>query len=122
MKLLDPFAGYRLASGHPFFHAALFTCSWFVTKIGDADNLSSDTIQHSFDLLRWAHFILIILAAIQSFVNKPSKIPDVDDGPLDENDDEAKENRELEKTKIIHRDGSYKLFSRILASLQVFIY
>ena len=95
MKLLDPFAGYRLASGHPFFHAALFLCSWFVTKIGDADNLSSSTIKEAFNLLRWAHFILIILAAIQSFLNSPSKIPEVDDGPLDEADEDAKEAREL---------------------------
>ena len=34
------------------------------------------------------------------------------------NEEEAKTN----KTKIIHRDGSYKLFSRILASIQVFVY
>ena len=44
MKLLDPFAGYRLASGHPFFHAALFITSWFVSLIGDNDNLSVDAI------------------------------------------------------------------------------
>ncbi len=37
MKLLDPFAGYRLASGHPFFHVALFAGSFLVTA-----NLNED--------------------------------------------------------------------------------
>ena len=34
MKLLDPFAGYRLASGHPFFHIALFIGSFMVGVCG----------------------------------------------------------------------------------------
>lgn len=28
MKNLDPFAGYRLASGHPIFHLSLFVSSY----------------------------------------------------------------------------------------------
>ena len=32
MKLLDPFTGYRLASGHPFFHVALFIGSFLVSS------------------------------------------------------------------------------------------
>lgn len=28
MKILDPFAGYRLASGHPIFHISLFIGSY----------------------------------------------------------------------------------------------
>lgn len=28
MKILDPFAGYRLASGHPIFHISLFVGSF----------------------------------------------------------------------------------------------
>ena len=28
MKNLDPFAGYRLASGHPIFHLSLFLSSF----------------------------------------------------------------------------------------------
>ena len=44
MKLLDPFAGYRLASGHPFFHVALFIGSFivnpdiFLDEIGPVDD------------------------------------------------------------------------------------
>lgn len=115
MKLLDPFAGYRLASGHPFFHAALFTCSWFVGKIGDSDNISVDIIQDAFQVLRWAHFTIIILASCQAALNKPSKIPEIEDN-FGEGEDGEKA-RILAKTKVIHRDGSYKLFSRVLASV-----
>ena len=35
MKLLDPFAGYRLASGHSFLHVALFCVSFLVHFLGD---------------------------------------------------------------------------------------
>jgi|Transcript_6940 hypothetical protein len=118
MKLLDPFAGYRLASGHPFFHVALFICSWFVLTIGDNDFVSDDSIITAFELLRWAHFTLIFLAIIQSFVNRPSTVPEVVElGP-----EAIEDERELEKSKVIHRDGSFKLFSRMLATLSVFVY
>ena len=30
MKLLEPWAGFKLASGHPFLHLALFLASWSV--------------------------------------------------------------------------------------------
>jgi len=30
MKILEPFAGYKLASGHPFMHMAMFCASFFV--------------------------------------------------------------------------------------------
>lgn len=41
MKLLDPFAGYRLACGHPFFHVALFTGSFFVDAAGETGFVSN---------------------------------------------------------------------------------
>ena len=77
MKLLDPFAGYRLASGHPFFHIALFAGSWAKDYFGDSDFHSSGEIADAFYLLRWAHFVLFTLAAIEGFCNRPSEIPDV---------------------------------------------
>ena len=30
MKLLDPFAGYKMAIGHPLFHMALFSASFIL--------------------------------------------------------------------------------------------
>jgi len=32
MKILEPFAGLRLASGHALLHAAFFAATWFVTS------------------------------------------------------------------------------------------
>ena len=57
MKLLDPFSGYRLASGHFFFHVSCFVCSFGVelTKAPVGDYYSSE-IDEAFDLVRWAHF------------------------------------------------------------------
>ena len=62
MKLLDAFAGYRLACGHPFFHVALFTGSWFVDAAGETGFVSNAAITDAFTLLRWGHFTLFMLA------------------------------------------------------------
>jgi hypothetical protein len=45
---LDPFSGYRLASGHSFFHVALFVCSYFVTVSDASDMQSSSDIRSCF--------------------------------------------------------------------------
>ena len=48
MKFLDPFAGYRLASGHPFFHIALFAGSFLINVFGRDNTTSSDEIKRAF--------------------------------------------------------------------------
>lgn len=83
MKLLDPFAGYRLASGHAFFHIALFSCSWIVSSLDVPDN-DSTQIKHCFVVLRWGHFILVALAFIENFLVKPSEIPGLDRTDLED--------------------------------------
>lgn len=116
MKLFDPFAGYRLASGHPFFHIALFTVSWFVNILGDRDSSNDGDILSAFLLLRWGHFTLFTLAMIEVWVSQPSKIPERSE------DEETKEEDEIARLKIQHRDSTCKLFARILATLSVFGY
>lgn len=65
MKFLDPFAGYRLASGHAFFHIALFLGSFLVQLFGeDGFNSSNPEISDAFMMLRWAHFVLFVLSII----------------------------------------------------------
>lgn len=76
MKLLDPFAGYRLACGHPFFHIALFTGSFFVDAAGETGFVSNHAIAEAFNLLRWGHFALFMLAIFQAIAKVPSKIPE----------------------------------------------
>ena len=77
MKLLDPFAGYRLASGHPFFHIALFCGSWMIEPFGDKALTfeSTEEIGEAFMLLRWAHCVLFCLAMIEGLLNHPSDVP-----------------------------------------------
>ena len=82
MKLLDPFAGYRLASGHTFFHIALFGCSFTVRD--DDDHKSDDAIISAFNLLRYGHLVLIVLAMIESWASTSSDVPE----DLDRADDE----------------------------------
>ena len=74
MKLLDPFAGYRLASGHPLFHVALFVGSFMVAVFGKDGSSSEEHIEGAFLILRWGHFIQIVLAIIEGFSNSPSDI------------------------------------------------
>ena len=76
MKLLDPFAGYRLASGHAFFHIALFGCSFFI-KIEGANEESVQGINEAFYMLRYGHLVLIILAMIETWAQSPSSVPDL---------------------------------------------
>ena len=118
MKLLDPFAGYRLASGHPFFHLALFGCSFFAEKYGKSKHVSVTEIVEAFNMLRWAHFILFVLAIFSAMLEKPSKIP----APDADTEKGADEDEDRTRLKIYHRDGSKKLFSRILSTISVFIY
>ena len=67
-------------------------------------------------MLRWGHFFLFALAAIGHFCQKNSPVPSIEEqeGPgLD---------REGKMVRIIHRDGSKKLFARILSIISVFLY
>ena len=115
MKLLDPFAGYRLASGHPFLHIALFCVSWFVHDIGDSVDPKNAQIMKAFNLLRWGHFILFALAAIDLILDHPSKIKEEDEKVeeiydadiMDEKQrEEAEKKQKLAFLKTMHRDGS----------------
>ena len=107
MKLLDPFAGYRLACGHPFFHMALFFCSYLVNYLGDEQVDNPKSIETSFLLIRYGHLGLIVLNMIQAFLMRPSHIPT----------DKKKSLRE-----ILHRDDTNEMIASTLNIISVFIY
>lgn len=79
MKVLDPFAGYRLASGHPMFHMSLFAGSYitdlYARKGVDIEDFSG-YLETSFIILRWAHFSLFLVSMISEFANLDSSIPE----------------------------------------------
>ena len=74
MKVLDPFSGYRLASGHPIFHISLFIGSFMVVPY--EKGTVAPVIQQCFDILRWSHFTLFMLALISVFSKLDSEIPE----------------------------------------------
>ena len=131
MKTLDPFSGYRLACGHPFFHVAFFVCSYIVSPFGLEEKTSDDEISSLFILMRWSHFFLVSLSVLVALLQIPSEIPqNIYDDQINEmrqkieaGDLTEKEKKELDEkiyslkalsiTKIITRDNSKQLCSRI---------
>ena len=114
MKLLDPFAGYRLASGHAFFHISLFAISWLVVgSLGEDSFTSCAEIVYVFKMLQWGHFLLFTFATIEYICERPSKIPE------EQNDEDDKK---LALVKVINRDGTQNLTARIFSSISMFIY
>ena len=76
MKLLDPFAGYRLASGHPVFHLAYFAGSWSVTYYENAEQfISKGPLIEVFHTLRWVHLTVFALALLSGWADRPSNLP-----------------------------------------------
>lgn len=63
MKILEPFSGYRLASGHAYFHMAYFIATFFVA-VAPVDYHDTEMSSHyfgAFQFLRWVHLIVFLL-------------------------------------------------------------
>lgn len=75
MKVLDPFAGYRLASGHPIFHASLFGASWIAEMYSKIQ--PSNEIEMCFFILRWSHCLLFVLAMFSYWAKIDSVLEDI---------------------------------------------
>ena len=122
MKVLDPFAGYRLASGHPFFHVALFTGSFCVMAVGyENSQHSSGDIAAAFKVLRWGHFVQIMLSAYIFYAERDSLFSE----EAYSDDKSAFENLKIRAKpaqKALHRDGSWKLSARVAKTFSVFVY
>ncbi len=82
MKVLDPFSGYRLASGHPIFHMSLFAGSFITKQYAESGTSIEDYdgyLGTCFVTLRWSHLALFIFATLSFFVSQDSAIEE----PLD---------------------------------------
>ncbi len=120
MKVLDPFSGYRLASGHPMFHISLFAGSFITDQYAQSGTSIDDYdgyLNISFVTLRWSHFALFIFASLSFFVAQDSAIEE----PLDKSKI-SEEDFSLAELKQRHRDSVWKLFGRIIDTLCVFSY
>lgn len=124
MKLLDPFAGYRLASGHPVVHVALFLGSFVVGLYNEDFPVGQQDLNTAFEVLRWGHFVQIVLALVEAYANSSSEFVEPkqllpEDG---EEPNELRERQELENMKVVNRDGSWRLLSRFCSTISVFAY
>ena len=116
MKLLDPFAGYRLASGHPVFHLAYFAGSWVVTYYEKEEHfITRGSIVEVFHLLRWVHLIVFVISIVSGWADRPSNLPI--DANLEE-DGQAKDSI----NRVLHRDSKWRTFSRFCDCISVFLY
>ena len=115
MKVLDPFSGYRLASGHPIFHLALFTGSFIAESymVGDAH----ESADECFNLLRWTHFFIFSLSLFSAYANLDSEIPFAE-----ENEKANQETVAVETMQRRHRDSMWKLTNRACETIAVFCY
>ena len=68
-------------------------------------------------MLRWAHFWLFMLAILEEWLQMPSPTPPK--SSVEYNDSKQ---QEMDKMKVHHRDGGFKLFSRVCATVSVFVY
>ena len=87
MRLLNPFRGYLLASGHPLYHLVFFigsfSVSWYGTGYEDVET-SPDTTRSADEIiryeeqkntmqtiywLRYAHLVVLLLAIISDLFN-----------------------------------------------------
>jgi len=65
MKILEPFAGYKLASGHAYFHLAYFCASFFVRVTPETDfgaSVPSSQFLNAFIMMRWIHLTVFVLS------------------------------------------------------------
>ena len=75
MRVLDPFAGYMMACGHPMFHICLFICS-FIPELYDSDRRTdSPIIWEAFWDLRWMHCLLFVLTSLAILMKRDSDLP-----------------------------------------------
>ena len=127
MRLLDPFAGLQLASGHPIFHACLFICS-YIPEMYDSDKAVSPTIEEAFMMLRWTHLVLFIITTLAIFSKIDSDVPLV----INEKEENVEGKEETEKENHVqgisaerlndHRDSRWKLLARSCDTLSAFFY
>ena len=117
MKLLDPFAGYRLASGHPVFHLAYFAGSWVVTYFEEDQQtiISRGKIVEVFYILRWIHLVVFFTSILSGWADRPSNLPE----DVDKHDDGE---TMIDIQKVLNRDSKWRTFSRFLDTVSVFLY
>ena len=79
MKVLEPWAGIRLASGHPLFHLAQFTASWIALSTGKNEPDAPSEVVSAFKLLQWGHFACFMLYFLANFARRYRALSSTED-------------------------------------------
>ena len=67
MRLLDPFAGIKLATGHPLFHGAFFVGSYVVNFYYDPENWCTHDCENIMDSQNMQSKFIVIKLTCVSF-------------------------------------------------------
>jgi len=116
MKLLDPFAGIKLAIGHPLMHIALFCASWILygaeAKFDDLGTKPKQTqsFAEAFIVIRWCHLLVVILLIPSFFANKR------------DNKKLEKIGEDLNKLATISNKNRWHMVARACEAIAVFLY
>mmetsp|Transcript_9656 Transcript_9656/g.11887 ORF Transcript_9656/g.11887 Transcript_9656/m.11887 type:complete len:268 (-) Transcript_9656:1415-2218(-) len=120
MKVLDPFAGYRLASGHPIFHLSLFIGSFVAPSFYEQPKeILPEYEVRCYDVLRWGHFGILFLSIISGYCAIDSSINPEDENKNGKIDYEEVASAELRRR---HRDSIWKISARVFDTISVFFY
>ena len=135
MKVLEPWAGIRLASGHPLFHLAFFIASWMALSIAKGEPDAPFLVNRAFKCLQWGHFACFMLHFVSNFARRKNALCE------DDNEEEENIAGELDPSTVLKNDPSAstlegfkaraqasrgedarKVFSRVLDTISVFLY
>ena len=115
MKILEPFSGYKLASGHAYFHLAYFCASFSVSINHTVDykgSVPSEAFYSAFYVVRWVHLAVFVLSFPNFFANQANtkSIAVMAEDRFDK--------ASIEK----FRNNGWAMFSKFTEVLQVFAY
>ena len=136
MKVLEPWAGVRLASGHPLFHLAQFIASWIALSIGKGEPDAPFLIERAFKALQWGHFACFMLYFLANFARRfralSSDHEETEaDASAGEKDPSAAKKGDPSadtldgfkaRASVSRGEEARKVFSRVLDTLSVFVY
>ena len=135
MKVLEPWAGIRLASGHPLFHLAQFIASWIALSVTKGEPDAPFLVVRAFNCLQWGHFACFMLHFVSNFARRKNALCE------DDNEQEETIASELDPSTVLKGDpkateldtfkartqasrgeDARKVFSRVLDTISVFLY
>ena len=134
MKVLEPWAGFRLASGHPLFHIAQFIASWIAISVAKNEPDAPFLVVRAFNCLRWGHFACFVLHFVSNFSLRRNALCEDDNEEKEASAGELDPSTVLKgdpsastlegfkaRTQVSRGEDARKVFSRVLDTISVFV-